>query len=157
MANEIKAKFGAATEMVITLASLATSTAGVGRQSDLVSNTSDRFSAILLFVKVKLGTTPVANKGVYIHLIRDSGDVTPIRSDSAGTSDAPLTVLNSEQIGGLQGDNTTTSGQVLSSCFVIQDPGPKWGIAVHHDTGVNLDSTGSNHSIRFLGINPEVQ
>lgn len=158
MPNEIKSLYGTTTAMTITLASLASSTTGVGRQSDIVDNTTTRYSAIILFVQVKLGTSPTSNKGVYVHLIRDDNNGgSTIRSDGAGASDAALTVLNAQQIGGLQDSSSASTGDVLTGDFMILEPGPKWGIAIHHDTGVALNNTGSNFVVAYIGVNPEVQ
>lgn len=158
MANEIKSLYGATTSMTITLASLASSTAGVGRQSDIVDNTTTRYSALLIFVQVKLGTSPTSNRGVYVHLIRGDNDGgSTIRSDGAGTSDAALTVLNAQQIGGLQDSSSASTGDVLTGEFLVLEPGPQWGIAIHQDTGVAFNATGSNFIVKYIGINPEVQ
>jgi hypothetical protein len=32
-----------------------------------------------------------------------------------------------------------------------------WGIAISHDTGVNLNSTSGDHAVYFVGENPEAQ
>lgn len=158
MANEIKSLYGATTSITITLASLASSTVGVGRQSDIIDNTTTRYSAVLVFLQVKLGTGPTGNRGVYVHLIRGDNDGgSTIRSDGAGTSDAGLTILNAQQIGGLQDAGAPSTGDVLTGEFLILEPGPQWGIAVHHDTGVALNATGSNFVVKYIGINPEVQ
>lgn len=157
MASEIKDKFSATSALTITLASLANSTVGVGRQSTMIDNTTTRYSALLIFVNIKMGTSPTANTGVFIHLIRASTSGTPIRSDGAGTTDAALTVLNAQQIGGLQLSTSPSTGDVLKGEFLVLNPGPTWGIAIHQNTGVALDATGSNHVIEYIGINPESQ
>lgn len=158
MPSELKAKFGASTALTITIAGLATSTAGVGRQSTIVDNTSDKFQQILLYVKIKLGTSPTNATRADIYLIRDDNHGTNHRTDGAGASDAGLTVLNAQLIGSI---NTKSSGVATGDNiygeFVIDQPGPKWAIAIVHNTGVNLDSTGSNHWARYVGVNPEAQ
>lgn len=157
MANEILSKFAAAATITITLDNLASSTTGVGRQSTIIDNTTNRYSAVLIFLKVTLGTTPTANKTVQVYLIRDDA-VTTLRSDAAGASDAALTVKNAELIGVLRNTSATT-GEVVQGAFLVQEPGPKWGIAVVHDTGVNLNNAGAeaNHTKEYVGIRPEVQ
>ena len=157
MANEIKDKFASVTALTISLASLATSTSGVGRQSAIVDNTTNKYQDIELSVHIKQGTSPTANKSVQVYLIRDNNDSTPIRDDTAGASDAALTVLNAPLIGILANKSSPATGDILEGNFIISRPGPKWGIAIVHDTGVNLDSTGSNHVISFIGLNPEIQ
>lgn len=157
MANEIKDKFAASTALTITLASLASSTAGVGRQSDIVDNTTNRYQSVLLFVKIKLGTTPTGNKGAYVYLIRDDNNGTNHRSDGAGATDAAITILNAQLVGVLINKSSPSTGDVLYGEFLVDRPGPKWGVAVVHDTVAAFDSTGSNHWVRYVGMNPEVQ
>ena len=157
MANEIKDKFGASTALTITLASLASSVVGVGRQSTIIDNTSLRYQDLKLYVKIKQGTSPTGNKGVQVYLISVDNHGTPHRSDGAGASDAGLTVLNADLIGVLVNKASPSTGDVLYGEFLIRRPGPKWGIAIVHDTVVNLDSTGSNHWVRYIGLNPELQ
>lgn len=156
MANEIKAKYSGtpATAMTITLASLASSTAGVGRQSDLISNTTARYQSVEVFVKIKLGTSPTGNKFVYVYGIKGDGTT---RSDAAGGTDAAITVLSSELLAAMPDKASPSTGDVLTGVFWFENPGPEWGIAIVHDTGINLDSTGGNHSIGYIGHNPEVQ
>lgn len=155
MANEIKAKFSSSAALNITLASLASSAVGVGRQSDIVDNTVNRFQEILIYVKLKQGTSPSGNKSAQIYLIRD--DNAGHRSDGAGVSDAAITVLNAALIGVMQNKSSPATGEEMYGEFRIVNPGPKWGIAIVHDTAVNLDATGGNHHVKFIGVNPEIQ
>lgn len=142
--------------MTITLASLASSVAGVGRQSTLVDNSSDKFQTIHLFVKVTTGTSPTANRGIYVYLLKsDKTSSANVITDNAGTSDAGLTVVSAQQIAGTT--TTNTSNQAYSFDCIIQNPGPMWGIAIVHDTAVNLNSTAGNHAVYFVGENPEAQ
>jgi hypothetical protein len=50
-----------------------------------------------------------------------------------------------------------TSNVAYYAEYKIFDPGPKWTVAIVHDTGVALNATGSNHWVRYRGTNPEVQ
>jgi hypothetical protein len=157
MPNEITDKFDSSAALTITLASLASSTAGVGRQSAIVDNTTNLYQDVLVYVKITQGTSPTGDKGVYVYLIRDDNHGTNHRSDGAGASDAALTVLNAAFIGAMRNKSSPSTGDVLYGEFLVHRPGPKWGVAVVHDTAVNLNSTGSNHWVRFVGLNPEVQ
>lgn len=157
MANEIKDLIGASTALTITLASLATSTAGVGRQSTIVDNTTARYQLITLYFKIKLGTSPTGNKSVQVYFIFDDNNATNHRTDGAGASDAGLTVLNAPLIGVMIDKASPATGDLLYGEFKVKNPGPKWGIAIVHDTGVNLDATEGNHWYRYVGSNPEVQ
>lgn len=157
MANVVLDKYASVVALTITLGSLATSTTGVGRQSTIVDNTTNRYQDILLSVSIKQGTSPTGNKSVQIYLIRDNNDGTAILDDNAGVSDAALTVLNAPLIGTLINKSSPSTGDVLAGNFLITRPGPKWGIAIVHDTGVNLDSTNGNHVVSYIGLNPEIQ
>jgi hypothetical protein len=141
--------------LTITLASLGSATGGTGaRQSAVVDNTTTRYARIHLYPRIKLGTSPTAGRLIYFFLIKDDGSTTPNRTDGAGAGDAALTPLNAEVIGTAYTTNAT--GAVIQPHFTIENPGPKWAIAVGQDTGVILDATGGNHSITWVGEQPEV-
>lgn len=154
MANEIKEKFSTPAGFTITLASLASSTAGVGRQSTLIDNSTTRYRKVIVYLKVKQGTSPTGSRFVYVYGIRGDGT---IRSDGAGASDAAFTRLNAVELGVLINKSSPATGDVLTGEFVFENPGPEWGIAIVHDTNVNLDSTEGNHDYNWVGVNPEVQ
>jgi len=147
----LKDIFGSSTALTITLASLANSTAGVGRQSTIVDNTTNAYTAVWVACNIKCGTSPTSNANVYIYLIRDDNNGTNIRSDGAGASDAALTVLNAQLIGTLKTGASAATGDVLKDIFYVPAPGPKWGIAIVNSTGVALDATGGNHVINYVG------
>lgn len=154
MANEIRQKCSDPAALTITAASLASSTTFVGRQSTLVDNSATKYEKIILFVTLKQGTSPTGSRGAYIFTLRTDGTVYP---DGAGNDDAAITILNAEPLGALVNKASPSTGDVMSGVFILNDPGPKWGVAFYHDTGVNLDSTGSNHAFRWIGVLPEVQ
>lgn len=154
MANEIKDKFGTSTALTITLASLANL---AGRQSTLVDNTAARYQDLLLFVNVKTANTPNANSIVEVYLIRSDNDATEHRDDGAGTTDAALTPLNAQLVGALRSSGAPGTGETLKGSFLVHRPGPEWGVVVFNRTGQTLDATGTNHWVRYAGLNPEVQ
>ena len=156
MPNEIKDKFGSSTALTLTAASLASSAAGVGRQSTIVDNTTTRYQRVVVYVKLTVGTTPTADKTMSVYLIRDDNNASNHRTDGAGATDAGLTIKNAQLIGVINVD-AATSDTPYHGEFVVDLPGPKWGIAIVHDTAVNLNATGSNHWVRYVGSNPEVQ
>lgn len=158
MPSEINQLFDASSALTITLASLASSTSGVGRQSDVVDNTAagTKYKQLIFHVAVTVGTTPTANRAIRFYLIRVDADGSPHRDDGAGASDAGITIINSQAVYTLFVPATTSDVSYKGS-FVVDDPGPKWAVAVVHDTGVNLNSTAGNHYIRYVGVNPEGQ
>jgi hypothetical protein len=154
MPTEIKDKYSTSTAMTISLGGLGNATA---RQSTIVDNTSDRYSRVVVYAKIKQGTSPSSNRTVTAYLIRDDNHGTNHRTDGAGASDATITILNATLIGVLNNKASAVTGDLLYGEFIIDNPGPKWGIAIQNDTGVALDATGSNHWVRYVGINPEAQ
>lgn len=148
--QNIKPKFGTSTALTITLASLASSTAGVGRQSTLVDNSTTRYDLIHLFGKITTGTSPTTGKSIYIYAIRGDGTR---RTDGAGAADAGLTRVTAKLIAVIATDNTDNKGYDFDAH--LHSPGPEWGILVVHDTAVNLNSTGGNHAIYWVGEHME--
>ncbi len=154
--HEIESSFSASTAFAITLASLASSTAGVGRQSDMVDNTTTRYGRVLVYLKITQGTNP-ATGGVSVYLLRGDNHATPHRADGAGASDAALTVLNARLIGYFVNDAAPATGEVIYGECVIDEPGPKFGVCIVQSTTVNLNAVEANHWVRYVGINPEIQ
>lgn len=155
MPNEIKDKLTTSAALTITVASLAD---GSARQSTLINNATNRYQDLLIYVKLKTGTSPTGNKTCNIYLVRGDDDSgTEHLSDGAGASDAAITILNAQLIGTVKTKASPATGDVLYGEFLVHRPGPTWGIAVENNTGAALDSTGSNHWLRWIGLNPEVQ
>ncbi len=152
--SDILAQHGASTAMTITLASLATSTVGVGRQSTMISNT-DNAQMVRVFFKVTLGTSPTTNKSIQFYLLNgDDPSSSNIRTDAADASDAGITIYTAPLVFIIQTDSTT--GRIYRGSFLIRNPGPEWGIAVVHDTAVNLHATGGSHELRYVIENQTV-
>ena len=161
--NKVLDLHAASSALTITLASLASSTAGVGRQSTLLTNPSastagDGHRRALVFFNVKLGPSPTANKSVQFYLIRGDNVASGTQhiDDQGGANDAGITVKNAQCVFVAQ-NITTTNGEVVQGSFVVENMGPDWGIAVVHDTGVNLDSTAGNHWIRYVYVDDDIQ
>lgn len=156
MANEIKDKFTSSAALTISLASLADA---AGRQSTLIDNGTARYGRLIIYLKIKTGSSaPTANSVCELYLLRgDKGTGTEHVTDGGGQSDAALTVLNAELIGVVRCKSLPSAGDVLYGEFAVDDPGPKWGVAVVNRTGQALDSTGSNHWVRYVGVSTEVQ
>jgi hypothetical protein len=156
MANLILAEHTAVGALTITLADgtagLASSVAGVGRQSTIVSNT-DNFQIIHIFVAVTVGTTPTIDTNIFVYLIKSDGT---LRSDSAGATDAGWTALNASLLGVIRNPSISSDVQYQGE-FTIYNPGIEWGIGIVHDTGVDLNVTAANSLIRYVGENQEVQ
>lgn len=157
MANEVLLKYGTLSSLTITLASLASSTAGVGRQSTLVSNTTTRHMAADIFAKVTVGTSPAANTGIYFYLLEADDAASPTGgTDACGASDAAITIKNARLLGVLSVP-ATTSDTAYQNKFHIDHLPAAWGVAVVHDTTVNLNSTAGNHFVKYQTYCTEVQ
>jgi hypothetical protein len=151
--NTVLDKIATEANFTITLASLASSTSGVGRQSTLLTNASPAHMGVIIHVKVKQGTSPTSNRAVYVYFIRSDGT---LRDDSAGASDAGLTVKNLQPIMTLWNGASAATGDVLQGSVYVEHPGTEWGIAIVHDTAVNLDSTEGNHGYSYEYVDPDV-
>jgi len=158
MANKILDLFGSSTALTITIASLASSAVGVGRQSDMVDNSTAREQLVRIWCKFKQGTSPTSARTVSLYLLTGDAHGTPHRTDGAGASDAAITLANAPIIGVMRnkGSGAATGDNVYGE-FLVRIAAPSWGVALVHDTGVNADSTGSNHWLRYTVISPEVQ
>jgi hypothetical protein len=145
--------YPAAANFTITLASLASSTTGVGRQTTLVDNTTNKYLAAQVELKITMGTTPTANTLVYVYLIRY--DNTAIADDGAGASDAGWTQINAPLLGTILCSAATSNVAyygVFNTGF-LGELGPKWGIGIVNSTGAALNSTEGNHGYSWIGIN----
>jgi len=154
MPNKIFAEHDEKATMTITLASLASSTAGVGRQTTMIDNT-DNAQMVRVYFKVTTGTSPTNNKTIQFYLLTGDGLSPNIATDSAGANDAGITIVTAPLVYIVQTSNT--SDVTYKGSFLIRNPGPYWGIAVVHDTGVNLNATAGNHAITYVVENQEIQ
>lgn len=147
--------FGSTTAFTITLASLANSTAGVGRQSTLIDNTSTKYTSAHIAVKFTVGTSPTANTLISVYLIRGDGT---INDDNAGASDAGLTVKNAPLLGTIL-CTATTSDVAYYGFFdtkFLGSLGKTFGIAVVNSTGATSNATGGNFTAEYTGITQTV-
>lgn len=151
-------KYASTSTLTITLASLASSSAGVGRQSTLVDNTTNLFTSAQISVKITVGTTPVLNSLISVYLLRSDNSGTPVSDDGAGASDAGLSVINAPLLGTIV-VNSVTSNLSYYGVFdtkFLGSLGPKWGIAVVNNSGVALNATAGNFIAEFNGITQSV-
>lgn len=160
MATVSSPLYGAGGALTITLASLASSaaTAGVGRASTAVDNTSDLAIDALVGGKIKTGTT-TANTQIEVWAF-GSYDGTSFIGGATG-SDAGLTLLPSvrallRRVEFIQIPDTTARTYAWGCSSVANLFGgampSKWGIFVLNSSGVALDSTGGNHEVKYTPI-----
>jgi len=155
-ASAILTKFDAEGTFTITLASLANSTAGVGRQSTMVSNSSDRPAAL---ISVKLtshaSSAPTAGAVMSVYLARDTGTLV---DDGIGASDAAATAENMPLLGTIV--VTATAAKAFYGIFdtaALGPLGPTFGIVVVNSSGQALNATEGNHACYYRLYYPEGQ
>ncbi len=148
--QDIKPKFAASAALTLSLASLASSTSGVGRQATLVNNSVTRYNLIHLFGKTTTGTSPTAGRAIYIYAIRGDGTR---RTDGAGANDAALTRVTARLLRVIPTDATSNKGYEWD-CD-LHNPGPEWGILIVHDTVAALNATAGNHYVYWVGEHTE--
>jgi hypothetical protein len=144
--------FAAPVALTITLAGLASSTSGAGRQSNAVDNSSSGYPQILIWWKITLGTSPMTGNITFFLIRRET--TSGIADDGAGASDAGITLANAEPVASFPTPSSTTTGEVMQGSFLLSDPGPNWCLGVTQSTGVALDPTAGNHAVIFDGISP---
>jgi len=162
MAVTATPSFGTATAVTVTLASLASSTADppVGRESNVIDMTSIDAIDVWVGGKVTVGTTPTAGKYIQVWFA-PSYDGTTYAGSATG-SDAGLTPTNVElmRLAATIVTKATTSnvtfnwGVCASEVFGPSLP-PKFNVFFTHNTGVNLNSTGGNHELKYRAVNYE--
>lgn len=155
MPTDILPEFAASAQLPITLAGLASSTTGVGRQSDMIANGATRKRRAHVWVKVTTGTTPTAGKRVYIYRLKGDGAATPVRTDGAGASDAGLTRVSAELLDTITVDGTSDKTYIKD--LILEDLGPEWGLLITHDTVAALNANAANHGVYYVLENDESQ
>lgn len=153
--SEMQAKYDTSTAFTITLNALASSTVGVGRQSTLVSFGTPSDMWLQIYLKITQGIGPTSNRSVFLHWIFDDDQGTDHRSDGAGASDAAITILNAPILGAWTNDSSADDNEIIYGEARIHLPGATGGVAVVHNTGVNL--AGSGNWCRYRLITPENQ
>lgn len=151
--------YGTKVTMTMTLASLASDTNLVaGRESTAVDN-KDVDDAIDALVggKVTTGTSPTASRQIEVWAYGSYDDTT--FSGGASGSDANLTPSEKTLLKLLTiipTANTSDKAYQWGPFSVAQAFGGvlpvQWGIYIVHNTGVNLNATGSNHEVEYYPI-----
>ncbi|HZS22277.1 MAG TPA: hypothetical protein VFA63_15010 [Pseudonocardiaceae bacterium] len=153
MATAFKMAYaGADTAVTITLASLASS-ATAGRESTVVSNTSNLDLDVQLFAFfTPQAGSPANDKGVYVRGYGTAG--TTVYPDNVTGSDAALTPTSESNLTLLGFVNiavsTTRGGAFLGSVATAFGSMPeKWGVWVRNYCGFALSATGSASGVTY--------
>lgn len=160
---DIKVSYPAASDLTITLASLASDTnLLVGRQSAVIDNTTNLYLDVLVSGKVTTGTSPTASRSIEVWAV-GSWDGTNYPDTVTGGGDAARTLTSADikasicRLLGAMATSATSNvtyffGPVsLAAAFGGQMP-PKVVLFIVHNTAVALNSTAGNHQIRIQPV-----
>lgn len=169
--SDIKLKYPSTSsvDLTITLASLASGSAGVytaGQESTAVDNTSNLDLDHLLSGMITTGTSPTVSRSisVYAYANISSASGTPTYPDVLDGTDSAETLTSANvMMGGmlkwvatLTVDNTSNRAYYFGPVSIASVFGgslPKfWGVYVAHDTAVALNATGGNHKLSYERI-----
>lgn len=148
MGVQISSIFGSSTTITATgLASLANGSAlALAGQSNISS--SEGAQLIRVYYSIMTGTSPTNLNTFSFYLLQGDASSPNLYTDGAPTAGGSVTLVTAKPIEVVQ--VTATSNQAYVGSFVIRNPGPYWGIAVLNNTGVALNATGTNFSIRYV-------
>lgn len=162
-AGDVKTQYQADAQLTITLASLATSSTLVaGRESDLVDNTTNKYTGMSLSGKVTTGTSPTTGKQIEVWVVPTIND-TPTWPDVFDGTGSAETVTSRDilaacgrLVASILTDSTSDRAYPfhcgnLAAFFGGYVP-DKFVVFVVHNTGVNLNSTGGNHEVTVEGF-----
>jgi hypothetical protein len=158
---DLKLAYGTASDVTITLASLASDTSLLtGRESTAVDNTSSLVLDYLVSGKITTGTGPTTGRSIEVWAV-GSWDGTNWPdvfdgTDSAETTSAEMKPSVCRFIAAIAttatADRAYHFGPVsLASAFGGTLP-PRFVLFVTHSTGANLNGTAGNHHIRLQPV-----
>lgn len=161
-AGDLKLVYGTASDLTITLASLASDTSLLtGRESATIDNTTDKNVDILVSGDIRAGTSPTASRSIEVWAVGSwDGTLWPDvfdGTDSAETITA-AEIKNSicRLVAAMATTNTSDRDYFFGPTSLAAVFGgilpPKMVLFVTHSTGVNLNSTAGNHKIRLQPV-----
>lgn len=157
-AGDVKIVYGSKETLTITLASLATSSTRVaGREATALDNGTNKYLDFLISGKITTGTSPTDARQIDIWVIPAMDD-TPTWPDVFDGTDSDETVTSVGILAAcgalacvISTNNTSDRTYPFAPFSVAALFGGRcpqdFTIFVAHDTGVNLNATGSNHAI----------
>ena len=159
---DIKQFYGSASDITITLASLASDTNLLaGRQSAAIDNTTTLALDFLVSGKITTGTSPTAARSIEVWAI-GSWDGT-LYPDTVTGSDAGRTLTSSDikasicRLLAVMATSSTSNvtyffGPVSVAAAFGGIVPPKFVVFPVHNTGVGLNATAANHQIRLQPV-----
>lgn len=161
-AGDVKLVYPAASDVTITLASLATDANKLtGVESDAVVNTTNLYTDYLISGKITTGTSPTASKSIEVWAVASwDGTSWPDVFDGTGSAETitdatikPLICRLIASMGTIATSNITYHFAAVSIARLFDGVvPPKFVVFVTHDTGVNLNSTAGNHQVRIQPV-----
>lgn len=166
MATENISYAGSWTDYTITLASLASdSNLLAGRESTAVSNTTNLFIDYHIGGLITTGTSPTDERNIEVWVYANVGGATTYLDVLDGT-DSNETITSEDikhamlQLAAVLPTDSTSDRTYnfgpLSLVSLFGHVPENHGLFVVHDTGVNLNSTGSNHKLSYRGIERDI-
>lgn len=158
--------------VTITLASLGSGAQGVftsGRESTAISNETNLDLDHILSGRITTGTSPTASRSINVYVAApvSMSSGTPTWPDVLDGTDSAETFTSANVMNGIvklaasmttdsTSDRTYSfSGVSVASLFGGVLP-PEYVVYVAHDSGVNLNATGSNHEISYFRVQGNV-
>ena len=159
---DLKLSYPAASDLTITLASLASDTNLLtGRESATIDNSTNLYLDILISGKITAGTSPTASRSIEVWAVgswdgTNWPDVFDGTESAETITSADIKASVTRYIAAMATANTSDRtyhfGPVsLASAFGGTLP-PKVVLFVTHSTGQNLNSTAGNHQIRLQPV-----
>ena len=159
---DLKLSYPAASDLTITLASLASDTNLLtGRESATIDNSTNLYLDILISGKITAGTSPTASRSIEVWAVgswdgTNWPDVFDGTESAETITSADIKASVTRYLAAMATANTSDRayhfGPVsLASAFGGTLP-PKVVLFVTHSTGQNLNSTAANHQIRLQPV-----
>ena len=159
---DLKLSYPAASDLTITLASLASDTNLLtGRESATIDNSTNLYLDILISGKITAGTSPTASRSIEVWAVgswdgTNWPDVFDGTESAETITSADIKASVARYLAAMATANTSDRayhfGPVsLASAFGGTLP-PKVVLFVTHSTGQNLNSTAGNHQIRLQPV-----
>lgn len=156
--NLVRNRFDGALSFTITLTGLATSVTlglgAVGRQSTLIANASPSKMNCKIIAEIVQGINPTGSKQAVLYYLKGDGHGTPYFTDGAGVSDAGITLFKANILDSQGNKAAPSTGEIIGFETTIIGVDKLFGVAVAHNTGVNL---GAGSFIHYDLYTPEIQ
>lgn len=167
--GDVTQKWGSSAAITITLASLATDATGllVGRESTAIDIAtlvgSNPIKDLMIGGQITVGTTPTINTviGIWVFATQNDTPLWPGPMDGTDSAETWLSIgirdVWAKQLAMILVDATTSdrpygfAPRGIAQYFGNALP-KQIGIFVAHNTGVNLNSTGSNHVLSYTPV-----